>query len=142
MTLPLSPGHRPAPEHRVLRVLIADDNVDAADSLAMLVSLEGHAVSIARNGDEALQLVSRIAPDVAILDIGMPGQNGLTVAQRIREMEEGERMLVVALTGHGQSEDKLRARAAGFDEHFTKPVDPALLLGRIAQWQQGRPTPA
>lgn len=124
-----------------LRVLIADDHMDAAETLAMLVSLEGHAVEVARNGHEALELAGRLRPDVAILDIGMPGLDGHTVAHRIRQTKAGASMLIVALTGRGDTEDKERARQAGFDEHFTKPVDPAELLGCISTWRLGRASP-
>jgi len=121
-----------------LRVLIADDHVDAAETLAMLVGLEGHAVEVACNGQDALMLARRLRPDVAILDIGMPGLDGHAVAHRIRQTQAGASMLIVALTGRGDVEDKERARVAGFDEHFTKPVDPALLLGCIRAWQRRR----
>ena len=131
-----APLKRPA-----LRVLIADDHVDAADTLAMLVNLEGHEVEVARNGEDALQIAERLRPDVAILDIGMPGLDGNEVAHRLRQTQQGASMLIVALTGHGEVEDKQRARVAGFDEHFTKPVEPAALLGRIAAWQRGRHRP-
>ena len=121
-----------------LRVLIADDHVDAAETLAMLVGLEGHAVEVACNGQDALTLARRLRPDVAILDIGMPGLDGHAVAHHIRQTQAGESMLIVALTGRGDAEDKERAQVAGFDEHFTKPVDPALLLGCIRAWQHRR----
>ena len=121
-----------------LRMLIADDHLDAAETLAMLLSLEGHTVEVARHGQEALELAARLSPDVAILDIGMPGLDGHTVAHRIRQTQAGASMLIVALTGRGELEDKELARRAGFDQHFTKPVDPAQLLGRIAAWQSAR----
>ena len=129
----------PAPlKSRALRVLISDDHVDGADALAMLVNLEGHEVAVAHNGEEALRIAGRLHPDVAILDIGMPGLDGHEVARRLRQTLEGTWMLIVALTGRDELEDKQRARASGFDEHFTKPVDPSALLGRIAAWQQRR----
>ncbi|WP_162258057.1 MULTISPECIES: response regulator [unclassified Hydrogenophaga] len=138
MSSPPSLSSLQPPGSGPLRVLIADDHVDAVETLAMLVSLEGHAVEVARNGEEALELVARFHPDVSILDIGMPGLDGHAVAHRIRQTPQGAHMLIVALTGRSEAEDKLRARASGFDEHFTKPVDPARLLQRIAAWHHGR----
>ena len=119
-------------------MLIADDHVDAAETLAMLVGLEGYAVEVARNGQDALTLARRLRPDVVILDIGMPGLDGHAVAHRIRQTQDGASMLIVALSGRGDAEDKERARVAGFDEHFTKPVDPALLMGCIGTWGRRR----
>lgn len=118
-------------------MLISDDHVDGADTLALLVNLEGHEVEVAHDGKEALRIADHLHPDVAILDIGMPGLNGHEVASRLRQTGEGASMLILALTGRDEVEDKQRARVSGFDEHFTKPVDPATLLGRIAAWQRG-----
>jgi CheY-like chemotaxis protein len=106
-----------------VRVLIADDNVDALDSLSLLLELEGHEVHTARSGAEALDKAAQVRPDVAVLDIGMPGMNGYEVATRIRAEPWGRAMMLIALTGWGQSEDRARARDAGFDRHCTKPVD-------------------
>lgn len=128
----------PSTPKRALRVLISDDHVDGADTLAMLVNLEGHEVEVAHDGEEALRIADHLHPDVAILDIGMPGLDGHEVASRLRQTRDGASMLIMALTGRDETEDKQRARVSGFDEHFTKPVDPAALLGRIADWQQGR----
>lgn len=122
------------PKSRALKVLIADDHVDAAETLAMVMSLEGHAVAVARNGDEALVLAEQLQPDVIILDIGMPGVDGHTVAQRLRQTTWGASSLVVAISGFGEEADKQRARGSGFDAHFTKPVAPSQLLNRIAAW--------
>lgn len=116
---------------RKRRVLVADDNVDAGDSLAMLLRLDGHEVELARSGPEALELFDRLRPDVAILDIGMPGLNGYAVALRIRE--QAPDVTLIALTGWGQAADKARARAAGFDHHFTKPVEPTELTRLIGR---------
>jgi CheY-like chemotaxis protein len=114
------------------RVLVADDNEDAGESLAMLLRLDGHEVQVANNGTDALTLFDRMRPDVAILDIGMPGLSGYEVASRIRQREAGRRVKLIAVTGWGQEADKARASEAGFDHHFTKPVEPdalsALLL--------------
>jgi PAS domain S-box-containing protein len=105
------------------RVLIADDNVDGARSLAVLLEVQGYAIAIAHSGAEALRVGAREHPEVCILDIGMPELNGYETARRIRREAWGKRALLIAITGWGQKDDKERARAAGFDHHFTKPVD-------------------
>jgi PAS domain S-box-containing protein len=109
------------------RILVADDNRDAADSLALLLRLAGHEVHAVHDGQEALEAVGWFRPDVALLDIGMPKLNGYEVARRIRGHAAGQQMVLVAITGWGQEEDKRRAAEAGFDHHLTKPVDPAAL---------------
>jgi CheY-like chemotaxis protein len=114
---------RPAPSTRPVRILVADDNRDAAASLATLLSLDGHEVSVAYDGKAALGSAETFRPDVALLDIGMPNLNGYEVARSIRAQAWGRSMMLVAVTGWGQSEDKRRAREAGFDHHFTKPLD-------------------
>jgi CheY-like chemotaxis protein len=119
---PASVETAPVPELRH-RVVIADDNRDGADSLAMLLNLSGFEVYTAHTGPEALEAAIRYEPRVAILDIGMPGMNGYELARRIRVEAWGTRMMLIAVTGWGQEQDKLKAQAAGFDHHFTKPVD-------------------
>jgi PAS domain S-box-containing protein len=109
------------------RILVVDDNRDAAESLRMLLELAGCTVSVAFDGREALGAFEHFGPDIVVLDIGMPEMDGYEVARRIRAHPEGRSVLLVALTGWGQDEDKRRARAAGFDEHLMKPVDPTLL---------------
>jgi PAS domain S-box-containing protein len=106
-----------------LRVLIADDNRDSADSLSLLLELAECEVFTARDGLEAVEAATAHHPDAALLDIGMPQLNGYEVASRIRQQPWGKRMLLVAITGWGQEDDKQRARDAGFDHHLTKPVD-------------------
>jgi PAS domain S-box-containing protein len=106
------------------RVLVADDNRDAADSLAMLLEMNGHSVFVSHSGGDALQLARRELPDAMILDIGMPDMSGYDVARRIRAEGWGGQIYLIAVTGWGQKEDKDRAIAAGFDRHLTKPVDP------------------
>ena len=113
-------------------VLIADDNRDALESLAALLSMHGHEVHVAADGGEALAQAERVRPDVVLLDIGMPGLTGYEVARRIRASGWGQQMLLVALTGWGQAEDQARARAAGFDHHITKPLDLENLLALLA----------
>jgi PAS domain S-box-containing protein len=112
----------------VRRVLIADDNGDAAESLAMLIRLDGHEVTVGSNGLEALELIDRVRPEFAFLDIGMPGLDGYEVARRIRADPRHAGVVLAAVTGWGQESDKARARAAGFDLHFTKPIEPDKLI--------------
>ena len=107
------------------KVLVADDNRDAADSLAMLLRMAGYDVSVAHDGLGALELGGRQHPEIVILDIGMPGMTGYETARRIRAQPWGRRVLLVAVTGWGQENDKEKTRAAGFDHHLTKPVDPS-----------------
>jgi signal transduction histidine kinase len=128
---PMSPTAHSKNANRT--VLIADDNVDAAESLAMLLRLDGHHVEVAGNGTEAVELFDKLHPDVAILDIGMPGMNGYEAARRIRARPEGKGIALIAVTGWGQEADKARAAAAGFDHHFTKPVEPEALISLIGK---------
>ena len=102
---------------------MVDDNRDAADSLAMMLKMMGHDTTTAYDGLEAIQVAATLRPDVIFLDIGMPKLNGYQVAQRIRAAPWGRSMTLIAVTGWGQSEDKRRAHEAGFDHHFTKPLD-------------------
>jgi PAS domain S-box-containing protein len=115
-----------APPRR--KVLVADDNTDAADSLAVMLEIEGYEVHVAHDGLQALDLAERMRPDAALLDIGMPGVDGYGVASRLRSQAWGGELTLVATTGWGQAEDKRRAMAAGFDEHLTKPVNPESVL--------------
>ena len=109
------------------KVLVADDNREAAESLAALLELSGYRVSAAFNGAQALELAAQERPNVVLLDIGMPGMNGYEVARRIRLEAWGREALLIAITGWGQEEDKLQAQAAGFNAHLTKPVDPRVI---------------
>jgi PAS domain S-box-containing protein len=109
------------------KVLIADDNRDAADSLAALLQLDGHETRLSFDGEDALSTYERFEPDVCLLDIGMPGRNGYEVARRIRQMPGGKRPVLIAITGWGQEADRHLALEAGFDHHLTKPVDPRRL---------------
>jgi CheY-like chemotaxis protein len=113
--------------------LVADDNVDAAESLALIIRTWNHEICVAQTGSAALEIALRDRPDVCILDIGMPGLSGYEVARRIRSEPWGRETVLFALTGWGQSEDVERAKAAGFNEHMTKPVD----LTRLAQLLEG-----
>jgi signal transduction histidine kinase/CheY-like chemotaxis protein len=113
------------------RVLLADDNRDAAESLAILLRLEGHEVDLAHDGDAALRAFAERKPEVALLDIGMPKTNGLEVARRIRATPDGRDVLLIAITGWAQDADKEQSRAAGFDHHLTKPIEPETLIGLL-----------
>ena len=125
MTSTHTSRHDSAPKLR--RVLVADDNEDASETLALLLRLDGHEVHVAHDGLSAIELFERLQPEVAILDIGMPGLSGHEVAQRIRAQDTGHPVTLIALTGWGQKADKERATESGFDFHFTKPVEPAVL---------------
>jgi CheY-like chemotaxis protein len=108
------------------RILVVDDNVDAADSLALLLRGMGHEVFVAHEGRAALADLARIRPDIALLDIAMPDMSGYELARQIRS-RAGPAMRIVALTGFGLAEDRARALEAGFDQHMVKPADPAFL---------------
>jgi CheY-like chemotaxis protein len=114
------------------RVLIADDNLDAAESLQLWLQLSGHDVQIAKNGPEALNIAAEFRPEVALLDLGMPGLSGFEVARRIREAPWGGGIVLVALTGWGQDEDRRKSADAGFDHHVTKPIAPDAIESLIA----------
>ena len=115
------------------RILIADDNNDALESLATLLQLSGHEVYTATNGGTALQSAERHKPEVALLDIGMPMLDGYEVAKRIRSQPWGQRITLVALTGWGQDSDRRRSREAGFDSHLVKPLDLETLTELLAR---------
>jgi len=115
------------------RILVADDNPDARESLATLLSLSGHEVYRAEDGSDALEKAESCRPDVALLDIGMPRANGYEVARQIRGQPWGRHMVLVAVTGWGQESDRRRSHEAGFDSHLTKPVDPHVLDELLAR---------
>lgn len=115
-----------------LKVLLIDDNRDAASTLAALLRLDGHTVHLASNGRDGLEAVSQLDPDVVITDIGLPALSGYELARRIRESYGSKPVRLIALTGFGQEEDRRRAYAAGFDAHLTKPVEPKLLQELLA----------
>ena len=118
------------------RILVVDDNADSADSLAMLLGLQGHETEVARDGLEAVEKALRTLPDVVLLDIGLPRLNGYEAARRIRSSPGGGAMRLIAMTGWGQDEDRNLSRAAGFDEHLVKPVDVDLLARLLAKLPQ------
>jgi CheY-like chemotaxis protein len=107
------------------RIVVADDNEDSAQSFAMLLSFSGHEVRIAHDGAEALDAVRDFRPDFVFLDIGMPRLSGYEVAEAVRAEPWGREVKLIAVTGWGQPDDKLRAQTAGFDRHLLKPIDPA-----------------
>jgi signal transduction histidine kinase/ActR/RegA family two-component response regulator len=110
------------------RILLADDNRDSLESLALLLELQGNEVRTAPDGAHAVAEAEKFRPDVALLDVGMPRMNGYDACRLIRAQEWGRNMLLVALTGWGQEADRKRSQEAGFDQHFVKPVDPKVLL--------------
>jgi PAS domain S-box-containing protein len=122
----------PAPATRPLRVLIADDNRDSAESLGMLLEMSGHEIHLAHDGPQALAMAAEKQPDVALLDIGMPGMDGYEVALNIRRAPWGAQVTLVAITGWGQEDNKRLARNAGFNHHLTKPMDSAVLDSILA----------
>jgi CheY-like chemotaxis protein len=123
-----------APPVRGRRILIVDDNEDAAESIARFLQLEGHEVKTVGDGPQAIACVPVFAPQIIVLDIGLPGLSGYEVARRLRQMPITANVLLIALTGYGQKEDQQRAMDAGFDRHFVKPTDPQKLVDLIAQW--------
>jgi signal transduction histidine kinase/CheY-like chemotaxis protein len=124
-----------APASAARRILITDDNQDAATSLAMLLEIDGHQVQVAFDGPAALNIAASFQPQVALLDIGMPDMDGYALAQRLRQMPGGEKVYLVAVTGWGQQGDRERSKAAGFNEHLTKPVDPEALTVLLTNLQ-------
>jgi CheY-like chemotaxis protein len=131
------PTPRPAPEddRRRLpprRILVVDDNVDAANGLALFLGMNGHEVRAEYDGPAALAAARVYRPEVVLLDIGMPNMDGYEVARRLRQELEPEKVLLVALSGYGQDEDRRRSREATIDHHFVKPVDPEALQAFLA----------
>ncbi len=130
--VPTEPARPPAGcEAPSLRVLVVDDNLDAGQSLAMLLQLSGHEVSLTYDGPSALEVAETFQPQVVLLDIGMPEMDGYQVAERLRS-RGGADLVLVAITGYGQEADRRRSRAAGFDHHLVKPVDGASFLAMLA----------
>jgi CheY-like chemotaxis protein len=114
------------------KVLVVDDNVDAAESAAMLLRLWGHEVRIVHDGLSVFQAVRDFRPEVILLDIGLPGMTGYEVAKQLRARPEFESLVLAAITGYGQAEDRRRSSEAGFDMHLTKPLDPLKLEAVVA----------
>jgi CheY-like chemotaxis protein len=127
---PDTPTSEAAP--RSLRVLVVDDNVDLARSLASLLKASGHDVRTAHDGPRALEAAREFRPNAVLLDIGLPGMNGFEVAQRMRQEPILQNVVLVAMTGYGQETDRQRSQAAGFDHHLLKPADFALVQQVLA----------
>jgi two-component system, sensor histidine kinase len=115
---------------RSRRILLIEDNADAREALRALLELDGHEVEEAAEGLEGLQIAQTKRPEIALIDIGLPGVDGYEVARRVRAL--GHPITLIALTGYGQPEDRRRAHEAGFDAHLVKPVDPAALIKVLA----------
>jgi CheY-like chemotaxis protein len=147
VTLPLasastSPGaaaNAPGEAHVARRVLVVDDNRDGADSLARLLAAHGHDVRTAYDGASAIVEAGRFHPHAVLLDLGMPGMDGLETARRLRAEPINGAMRLVAVTGWGQERDRTRTREAGFDGHLVKPVNPADLEAEIQSATDPRP---
>ncbi len=123
-----APEAAPATGRR--RVLVVDDNVDGAETLALLLEMSGHQARVVHDGPQALAAVREDPPEVVFLDIGLPGMSGYEVARALRE--SGCKALLVALTGWGSAADKREALDAGFDFHLTKPVEPGVVVSLLA----------
>jgi CheY-like chemotaxis protein len=120
-------------QERNVKVLVVEDNRDAAESLRRLLDLSGYEVSLAHTGEEGLRAAKRLRPDVVLCDIGLPDSNGFAVAGALRNDPETAGARLIAVTAYGADEDRRRARAVGFDLHLVKPVDPEVLLDKLEQ---------
>jgi len=138
---PQAPGFEdePAATKSSLRILIVDDNRDGADSLSELLKMMGNDTRTAYDGQQGVALAEEYRPDVTLLDIGLPTLNGYEVCQLIRQQPWGQDVLLIAVTGWGQDEDRRRSREAGFDHHIVKPVDPQALMRMITMLDVGNP---
>jgi signal transduction histidine kinase/CheY-like chemotaxis protein len=130
--LPQAAAPLPVPVPPNLRIMVVDDNVDAAATLAELLALTGHTVQVAHGGAQAVALAASFLPEVMFLDIGMPGMNGYQTARALRAVAQHGAMLLVALTGWGGDDDRTQTSAAGFDHHLTKPVDLEAVLSLLS----------
>jgi CheY-like chemotaxis protein len=128
---PSRPARELAASHVGCRVLVAEDNPDAAEMMRIVLQMNGSDVRVAMDGEEAITIAEAFDPQIAFLDIGMPRVDGYEAARRIRDVL-GERVVLVALTGWGQDEDKRRSHEAGFHHHLTKPPEPEILERMIA----------
>ena len=126
-------GSDPFPVPLRLRVLVVDDNKDAADSTAELLTVCGADAWISYGGEAALGAVGAFRPDACVLDLGMPDMSGLELARRLRDRADGGELLLVALTALGDAATRAQVAAAGFDSHLVKPADPAALLHQLGE---------
>jgi two-component system CheB/CheR fusion protein len=124
---------------RSYRILVVDDNPDAAEIMAMLLSASGHQVYCAADGPSALEAAREHAPEVVLLDIGLPGMNGYELATRLRELALPHRPHLVAITGYDEEEDRARSRAAGIDQHIVKPVEHKVLTRVLRAVEESAP---
>jgi PAS domain S-box-containing protein len=132
-------GARQAAAAQTRRVLVVDDNVDAAESVGMILRLWGHQVRVAHTGPEALEVAAQEPPEVVFLDIGLPGLSGYEVARQLRQQPEARAAVLIALTGYGQPEDRRHSGEAGFDLHLTKPLEPDRLRELLESLERRRP---
>jgi CheY-like chemotaxis protein len=130
----------PSNEIPPTRILVVDDNLDSAKSMALLLKLMGHEVCLAHDGLEAVEVAVRERPEVIMLDIGLPGQDGYQACRLIRR-EGLDDELIVALTGYGQDEDRARSMAAGFNNHLVKPVSLEMIQELLTDYAQRRKRP-
>jgi len=135
---PPEPAIRDYPASAARRILIVDDNEDGAESLAMLLKMTGHETETAHDGLEAVAAAERFRPEVVLLDIGLPKLNGYDASRRIRVQPWGKDMVLVAMTGWGQDEERVRSQEAGFDHHLVKPVDLDALTKLLASLLRSR----
>ncbi|MHB8736701.1 MAG: PAS domain-containing hybrid sensor histidine kinase/response regulator, partial [Terriglobales bacterium] len=133
-----SPGAAQPPV--ACRILVVDDNVDAAESIAMILRLSGHEVRLVHNGPAALEAAEQYQPEAVVLDIGLPGMNGYEVAKRLRQHPNFRETLLIAVTGYGQEDDRRKSLEAGFNQHLVKPVDPTALQTLLASIASKCPT--
>lgn len=119
----IDPGDGSGGDRPGLRVLVVDDNRDAADALQTLLELRGHEARAVYGGEPALEAGAEMRPDVVLLDLGMPGVDGFETARRLRSEDWGRELALIALTGWGQDSDRSKTRDTGFDHHLVKPVD-------------------
>jgi CheY-like chemotaxis protein len=117
------------------RLLVVDDNRDAAESMSMLLQMWGHEVVFAYDGPSALETAEQWQPEAVFLDIGLPGMDGYEVAERLRELPHAKGAVLIAITGYGQDDDRRRSRRAGIDHHLVKPVAPDALRSLIDSLQ-------
>lgn len=124
---------------RALRVLVVDDNRDAALSLSVLLNAWGHAARVAHDGEQALELSRVFKPQVVLLDVGLPTMHGYEVALRLRKIPACQACLLIAVTGWGQDADRAQSRAAGINHHLVKPVEPEALHALLATYEPPPP---
>jgi CheY-like chemotaxis protein len=127
-----NPNQAPGAESGGCRILLVDDNVDSAQTMATLLRMEGHDTDVVYDGESALQRAQAMSPDAVFLDIGLPGMSGFQVARELRARPQTRRAVLIAVTGYGQASDRQRALEAGFDHHLVKPVDLNVVQGLLA----------